>query len=155
MEYFSTKTYTHAQGLSCCFRQHKASHSHCQYLHGYALQIQLTFAAASLDERNWVQDFGGLKSIKAWLEQTFDHKLLVAEDDPQVEFLIREVVLRGIAQVVLVKATGCEAFAEMIGDFVQNWLRKNQPSIISEERVRLVKVEVSEHGGNSAGVMYG
>ena len=33
----STKTYGHEEGLSCCFRQWRATHSHCRLLHGYAL----------------------------------------------------------------------------------------------------------------------
>ena len=47
----STKTYKSSKGLSCCFRQYKAN-SHCQYLHGYSLEISLEFAAKNLDEKN-------------------------------------------------------------------------------------------------------
>ena len=41
----STKTYGHEEGLSCCFRQWRATHSHCRLLHGYALSFRLTFAS--------------------------------------------------------------------------------------------------------------
>ena len=34
----------------------------------------------------WVMDFGGLKPIKAWLEDLFDHTLLINEDDPALQF---------------------------------------------------------------------
>ena len=30
-------------------------------------------------------DFGGLKDLKKTLEYTFDHKLVVASDDPQLD----------------------------------------------------------------------
>ena len=73
-KYYSTKTYGHNIGLSACFRQPNA-HSHCKFLHGYSLQFKFTFSCDSLDERNWVVDFGGLKPLKAWLENTFDHQL--------------------------------------------------------------------------------
>ena len=59
----STKTYKTSKGLSCCFRQFKAN-SHCQYLHGYSLEISVEFEAKNLDERNWVVDFGGLKKFE-------------------------------------------------------------------------------------------
>ena len=82
--YRSTKTYGHSEGLSCCFRQWRAAHSHCRLLHGYALSFRFVFASQELDERNWCFDFGGLKPVRAWLHHMFDHTALVAEDDPQL-----------------------------------------------------------------------
>lgn len=143
IKYGSTKTYTHAQGLSACFRQWRATHSHCQYLHGYALQVELTFEAPELDERNWVVDFGGLKALKGWLEATFDHKTLVAKDDPKLplfEVMDRENLLT----MVVVDAVGCEAFAKMIF----NWVNENIMPGFTHAGLR--RVEVREHGGNSA-----
>jgi len=84
--YLSTKTFGHELGLSAAFRQWKAD-SHCRFLHGYALAVKFTFAAEELDVRNWVVDFGGLKGLKQILEDTFDHKTLVASDDPLWEML--------------------------------------------------------------------
>lgn len=142
--YKSTKTYGHELGLSCCFRQHKAE-SHCCLLHGYALSIHLEFAAEELDVRNWVVDFGSLKSVKQMLEDTFDHKLLVAEDDPYKDELC-EMAGLGLADVVVVEKTGCEAFAELIHQCVSQWLKDAGYS----PRCWLNKVEVREHGANSA-----
>src|SRR4051812_23270084 len=65
--YGSTKTYAANVGLSAAFRQHPAD-SHCNQLHGYALEVSACFEADSLDHRNWVIDFGGLKDFKRWLE---------------------------------------------------------------------------------------
>ena len=150
MVYRSTKTYGHEIGLSACFRQWRAE-SHCRLLHGYALAVKFEFEAAELDVRNWVVDFGSLKSLKGWLEQTFDHTLLVAEDDP-----LRAVFERlgadparggfGVAKVVVVPATGCEAFAKLIYECAEVWLKDNGYS----PRCRLISVEVREHGANSA-----
>lgn len=144
MTYRSTKTFGHEIGLSACFRQWKAE-SHCRLLHGYALAIRLEFEAEELDVRNWVVDFGSLKSLKGMLEDTFDHKLLVAEDDPHKDDLCMLQGL-GLAEVVVVPATGCEKFAELIYECVEVWLSDNGYA----PRCRIVKVEVSEHGANSA-----
>lgn len=145
MTYRSTKTYGHEQGLSACFRQWRAE-SHCKLLHGYALAVYLEFEADDLDVRNWVVDFGSLKSFKQWLCDTFDHTLLVAEDDPMLHEL-RQLELRlGIARVVVVPATGCEAFAKLIYECAEIWLRDNGYA----PRVRMNLVEVREHGANSA-----
>lgn len=144
-----TKTYGHDLGLSACFRQWRAK-SHCRFLHGYALSIKLTFAADLLDENNWVLDFGGLKPVKAWLVETFDHKMLVAQDDPILNgnFGYDMEQVHGLAEFVVVPAVGCEAFAAYVAENVERlaiapWDRDNRG-------LRLVEVEVREHGANSA-----
>ena len=81
-------------------------------LHGYSIGIKLIFECDELDERNWVFDFGGLKQFKKWSEDTFDHKLLVAQDDPHRDKL-EQLGKDGLADVVIVPGVGCERFAEM------------------------------------------
>lgn len=144
MTFQSTKTYGHEIGLSAAFRQWKAQ-SHCRFIHGYALAVKFVFEADELDVRNWVVDFGSLKSLKTMLEDTFDHKLLVAEDDPQKDEICALAGL-GIAEVIVVPACGCEKFAELIYECAEGWLKDNGYS----PRCRLVSVEVKEHGANSA-----
>lgn len=142
--YKSTKKYDHNAGFSCCFRQWKAQ-SHCNKLHGYALAFKFTFMSSELDERNWVVDFGGLKSLKAILENNFDHTTLVAEDDPHIDWYKKGAQL-GVLDIRVVPATGCEAVARMVFEVTQQWLKDAgfAPRCILEE------VEVSEHSGNSA-----
>lgn len=145
----SSKTYTHAQGLSCCFRQWRANHSHCQYLHGYALQIKLTFQCDELDSRYWCRDFGGLKGIKKWLEDTFDHMTVVAEDDPQIS-IFRELEIAGLIQLKVVPDVGCEKFAQYIFHNAEAILSKGGRYAQDGFDARLMSVEVREHEGNSA-----
>lgn len=154
--YGSTKTYVHANGLSCCFRQWRAE-SHCEYLHGYAISVKLVFENDHLDHRNWVQDFGGLKPVKKWIEDTFDHKTLVAEDDPALDLFQRMNNHQGpggkLIQLVIVPDVGCEAFAKYIFDYVEMWI--SQQPVVAQKgggytKPKLVMVEVREHEGNSA-----
>ena len=140
----STKSYGHAEGLSCAFRQWRATHSHCRLVHGYALAFNFVFVADELDERNWCFDFGGLKPIKAWLHEMFDHTLLVAADDPELmEF--KRLAERGIVDLRVFPAVGCEAVARIVYDHVAQFAAET-----TGNRVRLEQVEVSEHSGNSA-----
>ena len=153
----STKTFGHDLGFSCAFRQWRAQ-SHCRFIHGYALGFKFTFAANSTDFCGWVVDFGGLKGLKEILANTFDHKLLVAEDDPVKDYILnlgqqmlavrpdRAGLEAPAADVVIVPATGCEAFARMVFDVTEQWLKDAGFS----PRCWLVSVEVSEHGANSA-----
>lgn len=144
MTFESGKTYTHAEGLSCCFRQWRAKDSHCRFLHGYAIQVEICFRSAKLDSRNWVMDFGSLKPIKEWLKETFDHKTLVAKDDPDLK-RFEGLEGWGIIDLVVVDHVGCEAFAKMIYEHVMWWL--------TQEKIPYVEVdyvEVREHAGNFA-----
>lgn len=143
--YLSTKTYGPERGLSCAFRQWRAQDSHCRFLHGYALGVKFTFGADELDPRGWVVDFGGLKNLLALLETTLDHTTLVAVDDPQLA-VFRQMEEAGIADVVVVEHTGCEALASLIFNTTEQWLKDAGFS----PRCQLVSVEVFEHSANSA-----
>ena len=154
-KFYSTKTYGNEQGLSCCFRQWAAEHSHCSLLHGYSIGVKLTFECESLDERNWVQDFGGLKDFKEWLKYMFDHTLLVAEDDPLLDnFTALENIQggwenKGIVDLRIVPGVGCEKFAQLIHNTLSEMLHVNKHNSLNPT-VKLKSVEVFEHGANSA-----
>ena len=143
MSYYSTKTYGHNIGLSACFRQPKA-HSHCRFLHGYSLQFKFTFGASELDERNWVVDFGGLKPLKAWLEDTFDHKVVLDHDDPEMATfeLLQE---KGLAELTLLDGVGVEKFAHHAWKFANDLVKE-----MTDNRCWCESVECAEHGANSA-----
>lgn len=146
--YSVTKTYGHNLGLSSCFRQPGAK-SHCRFLHGYALQISLTFDAEELDDDNWVIDFGGLKPVKQFLVDHFDHKLLIAETDPQKDELCALAGL-GLADPIVLPAVGCESFAVFIYDHVLSWMCGTHSHDMSSRGLRLASVEVREHSANCA-----
>ena len=110
-KFYSTKTYNNDRGLSCCFRQWRSTHSHCSLLHGYSIGVKVIFECESLDERNWVMDFGGLKDFKKWLEHMFDHTLLIAEDDPHKEMCLN--LTQDNSSIRSVPEVGCERFDEM------------------------------------------
>ena len=144
MTWCSTKTYGHDLGLSCAFRQWRAD-SHCKYLHGYSMAVKFIFETEELDVRNWAVDFGSLKGLKGKLEDLLDHKTLVAEDDPEMEWF-KEAERRGILRLRVLPSVGCERLAEYIFEVIKIWLADNG----YDPRVRLVSVEVMEHGANSA-----
>lgn len=147
MKYQSTKRWGHDQGLSVAFRQHSAA-SHCHFVHGYSIGVKFTFEADELDYRNWVVDFGDLKELKSAVQDLFDHKTVVAENDPALEWF-RAGNKEGFIDLVVLPLVGCEAFAEIIFHMTEDYLDKKGYS----PRVRLVSVEVSEHEGNSASVV--
>jgi 6-pyruvoyltetrahydropterin/6-carboxytetrahydropterin synthase len=168
-KYLSTKTYGNDRGLSCCFRQWRSTHSHCSLLHGYSIGIKLIFESETLDDRNWVMDFGGLKAFKEWSEYMFDHTLVIGEDDPHLKMF--EIMAGfglqdqgGVCDLRIVPAVGCEKFSELAYIEMDNILQAFQqgksytlPNGKTFEArypvgqgVKLRSVEVFEHAGNSA-----
>ena len=153
-KFISSKVF---DGFSTCFRQWKATDTHCRFLHGYGISFKIWFEG-ELDDRNWVWDFGGMKrakgkidgmSPKDWFTYMFDHTIVVAEDDPEL-IGFKHMDQMGVAQVRIVPATGAEKFAE----FIYN---KVNPFIVAEteNRVKIAKVEFMEHGKNAAAYLPG
>lgn len=160
--FYSTKNYGNDRGLSCCFRQWKATHSHCSKLHGYSLGFKFVFQSETLDHNNWVFDFGNYKAIKAWLDHMFDHTLLVAKDDPEIA-TFKELEAKGLCDLREVQGVGCEMFAYLTFQKINSILESFKtlsPVMIEgveystklgiEKNTALKSVEVYEHAGNSA-----
>ncbi len=142
MVFQSTKVF---DGFSCNFRQFKATHSHCQYLHSYVTKIKVWFEG-ELDDKNWIQDFGSFKinGIKEKLNYLLDHTTLVAENDPEIEWFKKGEELKTI-RLRIIKNVGSERYAEYIFNMINEIVIKE-----SEGRVKVFQVEFFEHDKNSA-----
>ena len=143
MKYTSTKEYSCLGPVA--YRQWRAE-SHCNLIHGYALSFRFFFEANTLDARNWVMDYGGLRPLKDHLETWFDHKLLVSEDDPELEFF-KEIEARGLAKLTIVEKTGCEGLAEWLIRYINEQFL---PLYGEKHRVVCRRVEVRETPSNMA-----
>ena len=141
--YVSTKTYKQLGPVA--YRQHRAD-SHCNLIHGYALSFHFEFESEDLDSRNWVMDFGGLRPLKDLLEDWFDHTLLVADDDPDREHLLKLGEL-GLAQVTQVEKTGCEGLSSFLYEYINPIFLKDYGEA---DRIWCSKVEVRETDSNMA-----
>lgn len=147
LRFTSTKEYPALGPVA--YRQWRAD-SHCNLIHGYALSFKLGFTAMDLDARNWVVDYGSLRPLKALLEEWFDHKTLVAEDDPDRDYF-EEGARRGLLAITWVGKTGCEGLAEFIIQYInEQWLPLYYPG----DRVFCSFVEVRETAANMAYVEY-
>jgi 6-pyruvoyltetrahydropterin/6-carboxytetrahydropterin synthase len=89
-------------------------------------------------------DFGGLKPLRAWLHDMFDHTLVAAADDPELASL-QALHGAGLAQLRVLPSVGCEAFARHAHGWASRFVDGETGG-----RVRVEQVEVSEHEGNSA-----
>lgn len=149
MTYKSTKIF---DGFSTVFRQPTATGTHCKFLHGYGVSFKITFEG-ELDEKNWVWDFGGMKRAKGtidgmnpkeWFDYTFDHTVILGENDPALEHFEKLDEI-GVIQLRVLPAVGAEKFAEYIFKKVNAFVQEE-----TNGRVKLAEVEFREHEKNSA-----
>jgi len=124
------------------------------------------FESETLDDRNWVFDFGGLKQFKDWADTMFDHTLVIAADDPHLDFFkkMNDIGYDGMTSGVpyergaicdlrIVPGVGCEMFAKMCYDAMSSLLDQYKVQggrYPVGQTVRLKSAEVFEHAGNSA-----
>jgi len=143
-EYISIKIF---DGYSTAFRQWRATHSHCKYIHGYALKFKVWFEG-DLDEKNWVCDFGCFKrnSINEQLAKQFDHTTVVAADDPHLE-IFKKMDKLGVIQLRVMKHVGCERFAEWVYNLINDNIQKE-----TDGRISVLKVESFEGGTNNSAI---
>ena len=141
MRYYSTKV---IELGSAAFRQPNAK-SHCRFIHGYRLTGKFTFTSESLDTNNWVVDFGEFDELKGFLQEKFDHTLVLSKNDPAMkEFQALEKV--GAASIVVMdEGVGIEMFAKYCFEAADSYVKHK-----TNNRVRAHSVEVFEHEKNSA-----
>lgn len=141
---------------SCAFRQWRANpqlatsglvrnDSKCFYVHGYQLKAKFIFNCSSLDERNWVMDFGSLKPLKTILNEQFDHTLCIAADDPQLDLFKNLHEAKACDLRIMNNGVGIEKTAEWCFIAADKFVRS-----ATNDRCWVELVEVFEHEANSA-----
>ena len=136
----STKLF---KGFPCTHRQWKAE-SHCRFVHGYSRSFYFEFECSEFTKEGWVYDFGGLKDLKAWLDDMFDHTFLVSEDDPYMDKFV-QMDKDGIIQMRVLPNAGMEGTAEYVFKYADELVRKK-----SNNRAWVTLVECRENEKNSA-----
>lgn len=131
------------KGKSYAERYHDISCGHrvvghetkCKYLHGHNYRFHFRMEADELDSLGMVVDFGVIKSkLCEWLENNFDHKTLIWENDPKLEQLM-EIFPSSIF------ITPFNPTAENIAEYMVQVIALN---LFSDSSVRLVECRVEE-----------
>jgi 6-pyruvoyltetrahydropterin/6-carboxytetrahydropterin synthase len=60
----------------------------CANLHGHNARADIHLTSETLDERGMIMDFSDIKrEVKTWLDDTLDHTMLLAKEDPVIPYL--------------------------------------------------------------------
>ncbi|MDR1485355.1 MAG: 6-carboxytetrahydropterin synthase [Planctomycetaceae bacterium] len=62
----------------------------CSRLHGHNARVQIKLCGLELGDGGMLWDFNGIKgTIGMWLDDNFDHRVILCKDDPLAELLLR------------------------------------------------------------------
>ena len=111
--------------------------------------MKFYFGANELDKRGWVIDYGGLKELKQILKDQFDHRTLIAVDDPDLE-KFKQLEKDGILKLTILPGMGCEKIADMLYKFVNGVFIPDYFGEGEADRVWCYKVSVRETQSNMA-----
>ncbi len=68
--------------ISAAHRLGKNYHGKCQNLHGHNYVIYLSFQCTTLDQYDFVIDFGDIKQhCNTWVKNNWDHALIISSSD--------------------------------------------------------------------------
>ena len=59
--------------------------SPCQKIHGHSYKVEVTLESSSLDGNGMVMDFSELKVINDWVDENWDHSLIMSKHDPDLQ----------------------------------------------------------------------
>lgn len=63
----------------------------CRFLHGHNGQAVVTLMGDRLDARGMLVDFTDIKkSIRTWIDNCLDHRMILHREDPAIPFLIEQ-----------------------------------------------------------------
>lgn len=81
--------YTISKSFSFCYGHRLLNDKgRCRHLHGHTAKAQFILGNDKLDKHGMVFHFDRLKeTIGKWIEENFDHTLLLSEEDPMVKLL--------------------------------------------------------------------
>tara|TARA_B100000809_G_scaffold14341_1_gene12977 strand:- start:1163 stop:1549 length:387 start_codon:yes stop_codon:yes gene_type:complete len=111
--------------------------------------MKFFFGTDHLDVRNWVVDYGGLGELKSFLDEQFDHTLLVAEDEPEMD-LYKQLEKAGIAKLTVLPKLGCEGMSDQLYKWINGVFIPDMWGPGEAKRVWCYRVEVRETQNNMA-----
>lgn len=145
----ATKIYTDIP-----FAHRQPNHAgHCAFIHGHNWTFEFTFGCKQTDACDFVLDFGSLGWLKNWLDDKFDHTLVLNQSDPYLKYF-HEVLIGNtaffrsatpFAKITVVPSCSCEGLCK----YLASWI-SIQLYALYKYSIFLVSVTVRENSKNFA-----
>lgn len=121
----------------------------CRHLHGHNYRIHFYCEAdayqPALDGLGRVIDFGVMKSrLCMWVEENWDHKMLIWRDDPMLKLLRPGFITGDSAERDMHYSIVITPFNPTAENMAAHLLREIGPAALKDTGVQLVKVVIEE-----------
>lgn len=134
----------HAQWFD---KEEDGSPGECASWHGYDRSVIMTFAGEP-DEMGWIVPFGGLRTVKKFLEYYFDHTAVIPANDPRIDDIL-SLNAKMDPPMFKHRVLPYGVSMEMSSMFI--WEQANPYVVeLTEGRCYVEKVECIEHDSNAA-----
>lgn len=112
------------QNIEFCYGHRLLNYAgKCRHLHGHNGCAVIVLEGTSLDDRGMLVDFSDIKnSVRTWIDDELDHRMILNEADPAVPFLQEQ----GEPLFLLPENPTAETIARLIFDYTK---RENFPVI--------------------------
>ena len=106
------------QNIEFCYGHRLLNYSgKCRYLHGHNGRAVIVLEGEALDERGMLVDFSDIKnSVRTWIDNELDHRMILNENDPVVPFLKEQ----GEPLQLLPDNPTAETIAKLIYDYTRS-----------------------------------
>lgn len=88
----------------------------CKHLHGHNGKAVIVLQGEQLDSRGMLVDFSDIKkSVRTWIDNQLDHRMILCQDDPVVPFLKQQ----GEPLLLLKENPTAENIAKLIFEYTR------------------------------------
>ncbi len=88
----------------------------CKHLHGHNGKAVIVLQGEQLDSRGMLVDFSDIKkSVRTWIDNELDHRMILCQDDPVVPFLKQQ----GEPLLLLKENPTAENIAKLIFEYTR------------------------------------
>ena len=105
------------QNIEFCYGHRLLNYAgKCRHLHGHNGRAVIVLEGAALDDRGMLVDFSDIKqSVRTWIDDELDHRMILNEADPAVPFFQEQ----GEPLFLLPENPTAETIARLIFDFTK------------------------------------
>lgn len=106
------------QNIEFCYGHRLLNYSgKCRHLHGHNGLAVIELEGEELDDRGMLVDFSDIKqSVRTWVDDELDHRMILNENDPAVPFLQEQ----GEPLYLLPENPTAETIAKLIYNFTKS-----------------------------------
>ncbi len=107
-----------SQNIEFCYGHRLLNYSgKCRHLHGHNGKAVIVLEGEALDDRGMLVDFSDIKeSVRTWIDNELDHRMILNENDPAVPFLQEQ----GEPLFLLPENPTAETISRLIYNYTKN-----------------------------------